>query len=52
MVLNGYGWHFVEYSKSEDYHEAELQARAKKQGLLGDSNPIAPWEWRKNKGKI
>jgi hypothetical protein len=30
MVLNGYGWHFVKYSKSDDYHEAELQARAKK----------------------
>jgi micrococcal nuclease len=52
IVLNGYGWHFVKYSKSEEYHEAELQARAKKRGLWEDSNPIAPWEWRKKKVKI
>jgi endonuclease YncB( thermonuclease family) len=50
MVLNGYGWHFVKYSKSDDYHEAELQARAKKTRTLGGFNPNCSVGMEKKQG--
>lgn len=31
IIPNGYGWQFLKYSESEEYLEAELQARAKKE---------------------
>ena len=51
IVLYGYGWHFIKYSKSEEYHEAEHEAQSKRRGLWEDADPIAPWEWRKRKMK-
>ena len=45
MVLNGYAWAYVKYSKI--YVDQEKTAREKKIGLWQSSNPTPPWEWRK-----
>lgn len=45
MVLNGYAWAYVKYSKI--YVDQESLAREKKRGLWRSSNPTPPWVWRK-----
>lgn len=46
MIKQGMAWHFKKYSKDASYARLEVEARRNKIGLWGDSNPIAPWEWR------
>nr|DAN73623.1 MAG TPA: nuclease-like protein [Caudoviricetes sp.] len=45
MVLNGYAWAYVKYSRI--YVDHERLAREKKLGLWQSSDPTPPWEWRK-----
>lgn len=45
MVLNGYAWAYVKYSRM--YVDQEKLARENKRGLWQSSNPTPPWEWRK-----
>lgn len=45
MVLNGYAWAYVKYSKI--YVDQEKLAREKKRGLWQSSDPAPPWQWRK-----
>lgn len=45
MVLNGYAWAYVKYSRI--YVDQEKLARENKRGLWQSSNPTPPWEWRK-----
>lgn len=45
MVLNGYAWAYVKYSRM--YVDQEKLAREKKLGLWQSSDPTPPWEWRK-----
>lgn len=45
MVLNGYAWAYVKYSRI--YADQETSAREKKRGLWQSSNPTPPWVWRK-----
>ena len=45
MVLNGYAWAYVKYSRI--YVNQEKLARENKRGLWQSSNPTPPWEWRK-----
>lgn len=45
MVLNGYAWAYVKYSRI--YVDQEKTAREKKLGLWQSSDPTPPWEWRK-----
>ena len=45
MVLNGYAWAYVKYSRM--YIDQERLARDNKRGLWQSSNPTPPWEWRK-----
>lgn len=47
-MRNGLAWHFKKYSKSKEYAELEIKARKAKVGLWKDSNPIAPWNWKKD----
>ena len=47
LVKNGLAWHFKKYSSNNDYAKLEIQARKLKVGLWQQSNPIAPWNWRK-----
>lgn len=45
MVLNGYAWAYVKYSRI--YVDQERLARENKRGLWQSSNPTPPWEWRR-----
>jgi len=47
LVKNGLAWHYKKYSNDEEYARLESIARASRIGLWSDSNPIAPWDWRK-----
>lgn len=49
MVLRGFAWHFVKYSKDEALGAAERTAKANRRGLWADPAPVPPWEWRKQK---
>ena len=44
MVLNGYAWAYVKYSRI--YVDQEKTARENKHGLWQSSDPTPPWEWR------
>lgn len=45
MVLNGYAWAYVKYSRM--YVDQEKLARENKRGLWQSSNPTPPWQLRK-----
>ena len=47
MVLNGYAWAYVKYSRI--YVDQEKAARENKLGLWQSSDPTPPWEWRKGR---
>lgn len=55
MVESGFAWHYVKYAREQSradralYAAAERDARASKRGLWRDSDPVAPWDWRKAK---
>lgn len=49
MIANGFAWHFKKYSSNVILAKAEINARVKKLGLWSLPNPIAPWDFRKNK---
>ncbi|TPE42895.1 thermonuclease family protein [Pontibacter mangrovi] len=49
MVRNGYAWHYKAYSKDQNLANAEADARRFKRGLWQDPNPVAPWDFRKEK---
>ena len=40
-------WHYTAYDRNKRLREAEVSARAAKEGLWKDPNPMAPWDWRK-----
>ena len=44
MVLNGYAWAYVKYSRI--YVDQERLARENKRGLWQSSDPTPPWGWR------
>lgn len=47
LAWNVLAWHFVRYSKSENYADLEREARKAKRVLWREKDPVAPWEWRK-----
>ena len=47
MVLKGYAWAYVKYSRI--YVDQEKLARENKRGLWQSSDPTPPWEWRKGR---
>ena len=49
LVKNGLAWHFKKYSDSKEYALLETEARSRKIGIWSESNPIAPWDWRKRR---
>ncbi len=51
MIHAGYAWHYSYFDKSQEYTEAEQDARDHKAGLWEDKNPINPYEYRKQKQK-
>ena len=49
MVKAGFAWHYKYYDNTAEYAEAESLARKGKKGLWADSNPINPYEFRKQR---
>jgi len=55
MVQLGMAWHYKQYAKEQEvadraaFSAAEVEARANRAGLWQDNNPVAPWEFRKQK---
>ena len=45
MVLNGYAWAYMKYSRM--YVDQEKLARENKRGLWQSNDPTPPWAWRK-----
>lgn len=51
LVRAGYAWWFRKYSDDQTIGELEDEARQARRGLWIDPNPVAPWEWRKERKK-
>ena len=55
MVASGFAWHWDQYKKYQPkelvrrYADHQLLAKAQRKGLWSDSEPIAPWLYRKTK---
>ncbi|RDV16008.1 SNase-like nuclease [Pontibacter diazotrophicus] len=49
LIKNGYAWHYTAYSKDNSLANSEADARQFKRGLWQDPNPVAPWDFRKEK---
>ncbi|MEC5394674.1 thermonuclease family protein [Bergeyella sp. RCAD1439] len=52
MVRKGMAWHFKKYSSDSGYAELESAAKAKRVGLWRQENPVAPWDWRKQRREL
>ena len=51
LVRAGLAWHFKKYSSDLILGRAQDQARKQKMGLWSISNPIPPWESRREPGR-
>ena len=50
MVQSGLAWVYRKYDIGYGHlYALEEEARNVRRGLWADSNPIAPWDWRKDK---
>ncbi len=55
QVQRGFAWHYKAYEREQSakdrslYDAAERDARAGRRGLWRDIDPIAPWDWRKER---
>jgi endonuclease YncB( thermonuclease family) len=53
MVTLGMAWWYRTYAREQtpqergQYEFAEVEAKARRAGLWGDPEPMAPWDWRK-----
>ncbi|MBD9402119.1 thermonuclease family protein [Comamonas sp. CMM02] len=53
MITTGMAWWYRAYAKEQSpqerglYEFAELEAMARKAGLWRETDPLAPWDWRK-----
>jgi endonuclease YncB( thermonuclease family) len=46
MVQKGFAWHYKKYSTDKRLADAEIAARAAKDGLWAEKSPQAPWDFR------
>lgn len=50
MVAEGHAWWYRYYAKNDrQLAKAEAEARSQRLGLWQDADPIAPWDWRRNR---
>ena len=49
MVQDGWAWWYEHYARNDrQLSRAQRDAKAARRGLWQDSNPVPPWEWRRN----
>ena len=52
MVNDGMAWYYASYARNEkELEAAEHYARSRKAGLWSESDPEAPWNWRRKNQK-
>ncbi len=57
QIKAGMAWHYRQYQREQSvddratYSQAEEEARASKRGLWKDTDPMPPWDWRKQQRK-
>ncbi|RLS35043.1 MAG: thermonuclease family protein [Planctomycetota bacterium] len=51
LLEGGMAWHYTQYDKNKRMGQAEVEARAAHRGLWQDTQPVPPWDWRKNAKK-
>jgi micrococcal nuclease len=49
LVKDGLAWHFTKYSKDPALKKLEKDARDNQIGIWSIRDPVAPWDYRKNK---
>ena len=49
LVANGYAWYYKAYANDPKLGYLENDARRLERGLWSQPNPVAPWDFRKNK---
>jgi endonuclease YncB( thermonuclease family) len=55
QAKRGMAWHYTAYAKEQApadrdaYAAAERDARTERRGLWHDAEPVAPWEWRRQR---
>ena len=55
QIRTGMAWWYREYSKEQTLHErreyeqAESQAQRRQLGIWSHSNPVPPWQWRRDR---
>jgi len=49
LLRAGLAWHYKQYSTDPTLAALETEAREARRGLWVDPQPIAPWQWRKEK---
>jgi endonuclease YncB( thermonuclease family) len=47
LLKNGLAWHYKYFNKDEELARLETQARLKKIGIWSETNPLAPWDFRR-----
>lgn len=53
LVRNGFAWYYPRYCRSQpvcgELQLMERKARKERRGLWKDENPVAPWDWKRQK---
>jgi len=51
MLRAGLAWHYIQFDDNSDWAHLEAEARSSGKGLWVQSDPVAPWNFRKKKRK-
>lgn len=49
LLAAGLAWHYTSFDNNFSWVALEAHARENKVGLWAEPNPVAPWDWRKEK---
>lgn len=52
LLKNGLAWHYKQYDNNSAWAAMEEKARLLKVGVWSQPNPVAPWQWRKQKREL